>query len=559
MFVRIIALSGRIPKEGTMKKLCGLACLIVSVLLGGVFVAPLPSEASNPWITISVDATAGGFGSTTDQTIPFDAVSGSSVANGVACASGDAANFNICYKIRTFGESGNNTVYGPPQRQFKILNAIGTDGLAQDARLLINDCDGSNCLEKMIPTGFQIVPTATTWNASLVKVTIKYHNKFDFKPNDPTLGTSTSSYRLPLSLTGVFKETATLLCNAAGTVGCPVNDEFHMWGRGIFCTASNTTDCPSGSTGTKNMDSSSPPTGGGGNTANVDRTTCTVSDSPLCRMYFRVANSATADVRFDRAQQGVDYPGFRCNNGLATTPTFNPLTNTAGSVSGKKCTADVTGFVEFKLYGADTVNVDGSPRMIGGNCGTKQAPPCECSTTGKGKQCLDAIIADFVDEEVDKEKRVQIGIPDAIFCDPETICNGTINNFINLTPYPSVLQSFPFTAIGPDVNNFVVTTASSTADPFTHAFTGAGGTDRTLAPDYNNPDWPIPFDAQQPFYEVDQIIVTRPDGSEVGPPFITVLSCSGGHKGPLIIHDLEGIYNVLWHIHKTNTQGVLCE
>ena len=528
--------------------------LVIVGVLGGLTV-PLPSEASNPTLKISVDATAGGFGSVSDVTIPFDAVTGSAVANGVACSAADAVNYNICYKIKTFEESG--VLYGPPQRQFKIMNAIGTDNIVQVARLLINDCAGANCLEKMVLTGVRIVPSVTTWNASLVKVTIKFHNKFDFQPNDTTLGDATSSYRLPLSITGVFKETAILLCNTAATAGCPVNNEMHMWGTGIFCTSSSTTDCPAGFTGTKKMDSSSPPNGGGGNSANVDRTTCTSGDSPLCRMYSKVANTAAADVRFDRAQQGVNYPGFRCNNGLASTPTFNPLTNSNGTVSGKKCTADVTAFLEFKLYGADTVNADGSPRTIGGNCGTPKAPPCNCTEGAGKKQCLDEIIAELVEDEVGKEKLVQFGIPDEIFCDPVTICNGTINNFIQLTPLPSTLLSFPITAIGPDVNNFSITTDTGTAPPLTDAFTGPGGTVRVLAPDYNNPDWPRP-DGNS-FYEVDQIHVTDVNGNAVGPPAVEVLNCAGGHKGPLLINDLSGTYNILFHIHSSQQPGVLCQ
>lgn len=511
--------------------------------------APVPSEASNPTLTISVDATAGGFGSVANVTIPFDAETGASVANGVACASGDATNYNICYKIKTYEENG--AEYGPAARKVRIMNAIGTDGVTQDARLLIADCTGANCLEKMVLTGVRIVPSVTTWDASLVKVTLAFHNKFDFAPNDTTLGDATSSYRLPLSITGVFKETAPGVCTSAATAGCPVNDEMHMWGSGIFCTSTNTTDCPASSTGTKTMDLA----GGGGNSANVDRTACTSGDSPLCRMYTKVANTAAADVRLDKAQQGVNYPGFRCNNGLATTPTFNPLTNVTGSVSGKKCTADVTAFLEFKLYGADTVNLDGSPRMAGGNCGTPKAPPCNCTGGGGKKQCLDEKIADFVDDEEGKEKLVQVGIPDVIFCDPVTICNGTINNFIQLTPL--TLQTFPFKAIGPDVNNFSITSDTGMAPPFTNAFTGPGGTVRVLAPDYSNGDWPRP-DANS-FYAVDQIHVTDVNGNAVGPPAVQVFSCSGGNKGPVIIHDLRGTYNILFHIHKTQQPGALCQ
>ena len=553
--------------------------LASSLVIGGVLagmMAPLPSEARTTLVTISVDAssvTASGWSggsAITTATIPFDYVTGSGIANGVTCPAGDATNYNICYKITTFGEivgvaAANNTLYGPTNtdatksRQFKIMNAVGTDLVTQDARLLIQDCNGGGCLEKMVLTGLKIVPSSTTWDASRVKVTITFQNTFDFLPNDTTDGTAASSYRFGLSIVGVFKDTAVpSTCTLQSTLGCPVNDEMHMYGTGLFCTATaGTSDCPTGTTGPKAIDSSAPPVGGGGNAANADRATCTTADVPLCRMYMKVANTATGDVRLDKAHAGFDFPGFRCNNGLSSTTTFNPFTNTSGSVSGKKCTADITETIVFTLYGPDTVNLDGSPRGIGGNCGTPHAPPCDCTGSQKGnKQCLDAIIAGYVDGAVAAEKKVQVNIPDAIFCDP-SICNGTINNTIDVTPNPSTTLSFPFTAIGPDVDQFSVPTSTNTTAPFINAFTGPGGTDRILAPDYLNL-WRT-SDQNQPYYAVDQIQVTRPDGGSVGPPFIEVLSCPNGDKGPLIIHDLEGTYNVRWHVHKSTQPGALCQ
>jgi hypothetical protein len=526
--------------------------LIVGVLVG--LMAPPPSESSNPSITISVNA--GTNGSTNNQTVNFDAVTGNAVINGVACTTTDINNgFNICYKIRTFEENG--AVFGPAARQVKLMNAVGTDGVTQDARLLISDCSGS-CQDGMRLTGLKIVPTVTTWDASKVIVKVTYHNKFDYAPNDTTLGTSSNSHRVQLSITGVFKDTAVpTTCTLAATLGCPVQDEMHMYGTGIFCTSTDTVnDCPAGSTGSKSLDVA----GGGGNSANVDRTTCTVSDSPLCRMYFKVGNTATGDARLDRSQAGVDFPGFRCNNGLSSTPTYNPFTNTSGSVTGKKCVADVTHNVVFTVYGPDTINLDGSPRGIAGNCGTPKAPPCDCSGNQKGNnQCLDTIMESQTDQAVTAEKKVEVGIPDAIFCDPVTKCNGTINNRISVTPNTSTILSFPFNGIGPEVDDFTVSTATNIADPFKNVFTGPGGTDRTLAPDYQNPDWPVPQDKNTPFYAVDQINVTDAIGNVVGPPFVEILSCPNGNKGPVIIHDVEGTYNILYHIHTSQQPGALCQ
>src|SRR5262249_40874940 len=160
--------------------------------------------------------------------------------------------------------------------------------------------------------------------------------------------------------------------------------------------------------------------------------------------------------------------------------------------------------------------------------------------------CLDDIINDLVNNAVSDEKKVEVGIPDAEFCDPNTKCNGTINNSMNLTPLPSTVLSFCFTAVGPDVNPFVIKSDTETADPFTFSFTGPGPI-RNLAPDYNDPCWPVPLDStpSKPlFYSVDQINVTDANGITLGPPFVTVHSCPGGDKGPLEINDLEGIYNV---------------
>ncbi len=168
---------------------------------------------------------------------------------------------------------------------------------------------------------------------------------------------------------------------------------------------------------------------------------------------------------------------------------------------------------------------------------------------------MDEKIAEFVEDEVDKEKLVQVGIPDEIFCDPVTICNGTINNFLQLTPF--TLRTFPFTAIGPDVNDFSITSDPGVAPPFTNAFTGPGGTVRVLAPNYTNPGWPTPNDGG--FYVVDQIHVTDVNGNAVGLPAVQAFSCSGGNKGPVIIHDLRGTYNILFHIHKSPQPGVLCQ
>ena len=502
--------------------------LLIVGVLGGLL-APLPSEADPPSLTITVASASFTTGRTTygpatlpNQQIDFDALTGEAIAGGVACDSTDAtAGYTHCYKIATYEE--NSRLYGPTGRRFKVMNAPN-----QTARVLITDNNG---LEKFVLSGVQFVPyegdvSSGAWTtaptAEKVTMTITMNNLFNIFPNDLTNGTSTF-YRFGLSVAGVFKSSPT-----------PLNNTMQMSGTGKFVGAT-----------VRNIQyGASPATNiGGTNSANNGPGAGT-------RMYFKVVSPVVTDVRLNK-EQATPYPSFACNNGTNPTTRRNPITNVTDTVSGEKCTPDITLTLTFELFGADIVVLDNSSRACGGNCGTPGAPACFPKGKKKG---LDALCAGFFAGELLKDNDAA-PFPDAIDCTPE-ICNGTIRNLINVTPAPSIPSSFPFNGFGPDISDFDVPTdvnGNGEAPSFINVVTGRGGSDRIIDFDQVN----APFKDSNSHWAIDNVICVSLNGTTIeGVDFTTG---SGSDKGPLIMHaigntdppTLEGgdTLTCTWHVH----------
>lgn len=489
-----------------MRSLRGVGVLFSLLIVGvlGGLMAPLSSEADPPSLTIRVDSASFTTGRTQynpatlpEQEIEFDALTGSAIVGGVACDSTDStAGYTHCYKIKTYEE--NSRLYGPTNRRFKVMNALN-----QTARVLIVDNNG---LEKFVLSGVQFVPyegdvASGAWitgtdaqKAEVVTMTITMNNLFNIVPNDVTDGTS-SFYRFGLSVAGVFKSSPT-----------PLNNTMQMSGKGKFDGAT-VRDIKYGVSPATNI--------GGTSSANTGPGAGT-------RMFFKVVGPVVTDVRLNKEQASV-YPSFACNNGLASTPRRNPITNVTDTVSGAKCTADITLTLKFELYGGDIVVLDNSSRACGGNCGTPGAPACFPKGRKKG---LDALCEGYFAGELVKDNNLA-PFPDAINCTPE-VCNGTIRNLIQVSPAPVSSTTFSFNGFGPDISDFGVPTdvnGNGEADPpFINVVTGRGGSVRVISiGEFNG-------------YFLKNVNCVSLNGTTIKAVDFTEGDSGSPNKGPLTIH-----------------------
>ncbi|TKB79446.1 MAG: hypothetical protein E8D42_08635 [Nitrospira sp.] len=201
-------------------------------------------------------------------------------------------------------------------------------------------------------------------------------------------------------------------------------------------------------------------------------------------------------------------------------------------------------------------------------------PSCECTaTTNPNKPSVcNAIKALHEKAKSDEDIENNIsGAQPAIECD-DVICSGILNLNIDVTNSPPVGTVFPFIVQGAGGGEFTVTVAANGTGilnpPLDHLITGHGGAEGgpaplAILPDYDNPAWPRP-DANS-YYEVDQFQVASLNGSTILATDTQIISCPGGHKGPVLINAIgrsssgQGdTVTVGIHIHKAQSPPSVC-
>ena len=174
--------------------------LVSTLLIGGVLgglMAPLPSDAHPPTLTIKVD-------SGNVETIPLVFTTPATAPNPPTCTTSTATpdlsetgqGFNYCYGIDT------SRTYGVSPFQFKIQNAQGAVncGVAGGnppnppcpvARLLVAD---KTTKDLFVLTGVQIIAVGSWPSTPKHTVLITMKNTFNVKPNAVTTAVAGTAY-----------------------------------------------------------------------------------------------------------------------------------------------------------------------------------------------------------------------------------------------------------------------------------------------------------------------------------------------------------------------------
>jgi hypothetical protein len=552
-----------------------VSILLIVGVVGGLM-APLPSDADPVTVTITVtDVTAGT--AAVSATVDLYAVT----ATQSTCPT--VASGFYCYGIKT--NDVNGKLYGPSNRQVKILNAPN-----QTAQVQVTDfgqnCDSSKTTcDSMIATGFQLVPacasnpcTSTQWPSSQkVKVQIDVTNTFNQQPGLPSNG-STTFHMFGMTIGGFFGSNS-------------IGDIAQLYAKGTFsqnCKDSNGNPitCPNYNVSNDqnpDADIAVNPVGCKDTIGHVP------PESPLC---WTIAYPGTT-TSFQNSQKIAYYPGspsgtrtvqgitspypFGCSNNAAAAN--RSLTDVVGVVISYKdpsCQPSETVTYVYTWIGPDTVTNTASVDSGGGGpCsidGKGKTPFCDCQLTSTNSVC--EAIKTFVNHAHEKENVLQVGIQASTGCDPNnSICTATLLENYSVTPDPSAANActstigtfpvpcnqFPFIAAGPRIDNFVITadpiTGRVSAPPFTNLITGTQGILLVIYPDY--PNWPRP-DANS-YYTVDQGNITI-TGTSTANTSVVVLSCPTGNKYPLVISSMDQnvTISVDTHIHNSKTPGVVC-
>jgi len=536
----------------------GLVCSLLIVGALGGLIAPPPSDAANATLpTISITVKLSNGTTTTNQL---------TLLSPVTCPAGGP---NYCYPIVTY-DTDVSKIYGPPNRQFKVLNVPNTPG----ARLNISDYGNTLTTvpsDAMVLTGVQFVPlvTAAGWPTNeTVYLTITVHNKFDAQPNPQANGTSTF-YPYGMTIGGNF---------ASG--GSPIGDISQLWGTGIFVTGTGSVPA-----GTQPRNISNTNTNYDANKT-VNSFACTegnAAKSPLCHTV--AAPGGQAQLTFSAGQTNSVYPGaptanpttqrFACSNNLAAgAKTVVDPRGTTRSYTDPSCQPNITEVHYFTLLGPDSVVLSASSAgggkvckepvlasttffdsdvdnllLIDGEEGAPILPLCACSSGGGTNSACDSIFTLGTNEK-NHEDQLNQGIPASLPCSVE-ICNGTLRTLIRVTPATAL--SLAFTGNGPRITDFVVNSnaggAGELLPPFASLITGRGGTDITISADTAH--WPV---IGHKGWQVDQISCLSLNGSTI--IGTDVVNGTGPTKGPLIVHAIGNGDTVTceWHVHNETTK-----
>jgi hypothetical protein len=480
------------PKEGVMKKLCGLACLF-TVLLGGALVAPLPSEAATtPSLKLKVDS---GTAVELIQTTPATAAT--------ACTSTEiAAGYNLCYRLKTGAVS--YATGGSPSRTYQITG-VTTGSTLVPSLLVADKASSSNTIsDKATVTGLQISSTTSDWTCGTTNhtapcpnalethvLTLTLTQTFDFVNN-----AAGATYQLPMVANANF---------VPGPSGTPPIPQ-PAWTVG---TDGITLD------GTIKVDTSgtlkSMTAGWTNNNLSPNPTT-----GPLKWQYGGTASGA----QYYSLQQTPNNKGPDGNT--------NWYPNWPNCSTGNNfCDPTITATYTVTLYGPDTAQLLSSNDFVGGGCDqtnnaggtlTPQGPPC-FSNSKKTKGETDTITQQISQINTNNVSASQAAggvagtqcVTNCPCYDPVT-CTGTIVIQATVTPAIALTPGFPFSATGPNIalppdpaySFFIPTDANGFgSQTFPGLFVGNLTAPWTFVANAGSASWPV-ADSQHE-YDVDSI------------------------------------------------------
>lgn len=499
---------------------------------------PLPSGAHPPTLTLQVDNGApidilnyGGAGDTPDNIFAFP----------LCTAAESALGYNFCYNVNIGGTYTGTPPAGVSQRNFTIQNYDGSTF----ARLLIADRVAGDLITL---SGVNFVPLTdgSDWPSTERHVlSVTMGNTFNLVSGCRTVvNTACGNYVFYLRTAGVFAP-----LNDVDAVG----DQIYYSGSGLFDPITIPPAAPAANT-TRRI----------ANASNLEETTPSdsCSGANAARLKFCVGGVG-APLDYNKVQVAT-LPNFPCDNrqpaGVTTTFTFTsgvpvttPVTPSAYSYTGRRCTEQVSTTMRFTFFGPDGVNLSTSNNE-GAKC-QNNAPDGESEDgEGPGSACVPNAQGDLVGLAVTQEaaEDPQNLIAAATPCD-ESICNGTLKIRIRATPAKDAKTLFfPFTGSGPFgvAGDFAIqATSNGTGGPKTFEdlftrdpVTGANGPgyviDAAFVTIIGSRNW-----------QVDQISCTSTLGTTIrGVDFETG---SGSIKGPLVVHALGNgdTLDCLFHVH----------
>ncbi|MBH0179705.1 MAG: hypothetical protein HP491_18040 [Nitrospira sp.] len=544
--------------------------LLVSGVLGELM-APMTSDAQTPAAsrpTLTIEVTFNNISNGIQPILVNPTL--------VACPLNSA--FNYCYGLDA---TALTSFYGPVGHQFNIQNYSGT------APVRINVVDlptsgNTNPADTIVLTGMKLVPI-TSWGSTdnvVVKLTVT--NKFDAQPNPPANG-STSFYPFGMSVGGTF-----------ATNPSPAGNVYQMYGTGIFETNGTAPFGPA--TGQpKNIANQFNPHANFNVTPGTADTKCYGTPLsaggtkyPLCQY---IAGATSTQASFSAQQNPAYYPGgstsvdtttrFKCtNNRTGTNKQVIDPRGVTRTYNDPSCQPEITETHKFSIRGPDQIIFTTSSHGGGGVCSDEQGvdipplPSCLCTTTTKLNKASTCNAIKSLHENAKSAEDIEnaiIGAQPVIECD-DVICSGILKLNITVTRNPPIGTVFPFKVEGPGGGAFTITTTANGTGilnpPLDHLITGHGGAEGgpaplAILPDYDNPAWPRP-DANS-YYEVDQFQVGSLNGSTILATDTQLVSCPGGHKGPVLINAIgrnaagQGdTVTVGIHIHKAQSPPAVC-
>lgn len=502
----------------------GLASsLVIGGVLGGLM-APLPSDAHPPSVTLKVDGgnpidilNYGNFGlSETGEpaTTVFPTCTDAEKALG----------YNFCYSLEVgattfYSKNGIVTSSGcnSTNRCFTVQDYDGSTF----ARLLIADQSALNG-DLITLSGVKFV---SYWDGSAWPSTerhvlnVKMENTFNLVPG--TNGT----YVFYLRTAGSFDPTYDP--NAVG-------DQIYYYGTGTFDPSVGSL-LPIANASNLDEAAASPETA-------HDNCRTNPGKEKFC------VGSLGAPLDYSLVQSAT-LPSFACNNRKTDTFTQNftsPTTTYSYTNNNNKCTPVISTTMRFTFFGPDGVKLSTS-----NNLGSKK-----CKQNGDCTQAEASLLG-----LAGQQGKAEPDIPDATPCDA-SICNGTLKIDINATPAKdSKTLLFPFTGSGPFgvAGDFSITAnnAGTGGKPqsFENLFTRDPGTGQ------NGPGYIIdaaiqgnlvglwPTKNTTRLWQVDNITCTSTFGSTIAGVDYTV--GSGNTKGPLTVNALGNgdTLSCVFHIH----------
>lgn len=490
-----------------------LSSLLFVGVLGGLL-APLPSDAHPPTLTLQVDNGSpidilnyGGSGDTPSDSHVFPTCTAAEVQLG----------YNFCYSV-TVG----NTLYtgtppaGVQQRSFMVQDYDAST----HARLLIADrtTQGTTNGDLITLSGVNFVPytgDGIFWPSDerhVLRVTMQ--NTYNLNPG------ATGTYVFYLRTAGVFDQLAD---------PDAIGDQIYYTGVGRFDLNTDTAASP------KQIK----------NASNPEEAACT---GPSCHDDCRgnsakekfCVGSGGAPLDYPALVQGATLPSFPCNNRSknldGTAATSFSFTFTSGvpngtpsqySYNNPKCTPQVSTTMRFTFFGPDGVRLATS-----NNAGTKK-----CKT----------------DTNCDKAENDLLGLGDQLGgAEPvfthakdcgDAVCNATINIKINVSPPNQAAgKTFQLVGSGPfgvagDIDIPVGNDGNGVAPPFQNLFTRDPDTG-ALGPGWVIKAGTFPFLDATHHWEMNLINVQSVNGTTPEGPEGYERGQSGTIKGPLLVHGI---------------------